>query len=379
MRAFRNTGGVANAPFATHCRPLRVRAGRCAPDARAAGATKASFGCIAGKITVVREAASYELEQPWLPSSEGIVEWGADFHALMLGDRLRMTAFRTAVHEVVRPGSVVLDLGTGTGVLAQWALEAGAVRVYGIDFNAAVLQTAVDRIAEAGFADRFHPRQGMSYETELPEQADVVISETLGNLADNESCVPILADARERFLAADGVMIPAQVESYLVPVAAVRAHDALSAGRVRGGEQPADPFNTYYDTVLPWTAHLATPRLARRYEFTKAESDTYEVPTTFAIRHDGVFTGFKGYFTANLSPSVAMDISGDDIEHGTASDSWKHAYLPVREPIEVHRGDRIALTFSRSSAGSFTQRYRWTGAVFRDDTVVGRFDHQSGR
>jgi ubiquinone/menaquinone biosynthesis C-methylase UbiE len=313
-------------------------------------------------------AAAYELEQPWLPSSEGIIEWGPDFHALMLDDRLRMTAFRTAVHEVVRPGSVVVDLGTGTGILARWALEAGAARVYGIDFNAAVLRTAVDRIAEAGFSDRFHPRQGLSYDIELPERADVVISETLGNLADNESCVPILADARARFLAADGVMIPSQVESYLVPVSSVRAHDAVRAGRVQGGEQPADPFGTYYDAVMPWTTHLATPRLARRYEFTRAESDTYAVPTTFAIRHDGVFTGFKGYFTANLSPSVAMDISGDDIEHGTASDSWKHAYLPVRDPIEVRRGDRLALTFARGTTGSFAQRYRWAGAVLRDDT-----------
>jgi type I protein arginine methyltransferase len=341
----------------------------------------------AGSLTVRELAGGTEtpatdgLEQPWLPASEGIVAWGADFHALMLGDKLRMTAFRTAIREVVRPGSVVLDLGTGTGILAQWALEAGAARVYGIDFNADVLRSAVDRIAGTGFAHRFHPVKGMSYDIQLPERADVVISETLGNLADNESCVPILADARRRFLSAGGTMIPSQVESYLVPVSAVRAHDAVSAGWVRGGEQPSDPFSTYYDAVIPWTGHLATPRLARRYEFTPAESDTYQVPMSFTIRHDGVFTGFKGYFTANLSPSVAVDISGDDLEHATASDSWKHAYLPVRDPITVQCGDRVALSFSRRPApdGSFGQRYHWAGTVLRGDTVVGRFEHESGR
>jgi len=319
---------------------------------------------------------SYTVEEPWLPASEGITDWGEWFHTLMLGDRLRMTAFQAAIREVVRPGSVVLDLGTGTGILARWALEAGAERVYGIDFNDLVLATAVERMASAGLAARFHPVHGMSFDIELPERVGVIISETLGNLADNEGCVRILADARARFLAPGGVLIPSHVESYLVPVAAERAHQAISAGHVRGGAPP-DAFGSYYDTVIPWRRHLATPRLARQYRFTGDESDTYELRLPFAIRHDGLFTGFKGYFTANLSDSVAMDISGDDIEHGTASDSWKHAFLPVRQPIEVRTGDRLALTFSRVAdprRGAFAQRYRWAGTVFRDTSVIGSFD-----
>ncbi|MGW4566351.1 methyltransferase domain-containing protein, partial [Streptomyces sp. NPDC004561] len=173
---------------------------------------------------------TYEPEQVWLPASERLLDWDDGFHDLMLGDRLRMTAYRSAITEAVRPGATVLDLGTGTGVLARWALEAGAARVYGIDLNERILATAAERLAAAGHGDRFHPLPGLSFDLELPEPVDLVISEIMGNLADNENCVAILDDARRRFLRPGGAMLPRAVESYLAPVAAERAHARLRDG-----------------------------------------------------------------------------------------------------------------------------------------------------
>src|SRR5262245_63120074 len=96
----------------------------------------------------------YAAEQLWPPFSESVLDWDEAFHDLMLQDRLRMNAYRKAIFETVRPGDRVLDLGTGTGILAQWALEAGAQRVFGVDLNAAILDRAVARIRRAGLAVR---------------------------------------------------------------------------------------------------------------------------------------------------------------------------------------------------------------------------------
>jgi type I protein arginine methyltransferase len=141
----------------------------------------------------------YELEQVWLPASEQLMEWDAQFHDLLLGDELRMAAFRAAIDEVIFPGCTVLDLGTGTGILAEWALRAGAGTVYGIELNASLLESAVERIAAAGYSSRFSPVLGVSFDVNLPESVDVIVSETMGNLADNEGFVDILKDARRRF------------------------------------------------------------------------------------------------------------------------------------------------------------------------------------
>ncbi|AEW92763.1 MULTISPECIES: methyltransferase domain-containing protein [Streptomycetaceae] len=353
----------------------------------------------AGTSTGGTAPAGHHPEQVWLPASEGLLAWDEGFHDLMLGDTLRMNAFRTAITETVRPGDRVLDLGTGTGILARWALEAGAARVYGLDLGEDVLRTATRRLAAAGYdATRFIPVHGLSFDTELPERVDVVVSETIGNLADNENAAAILHDAHRRFLAPGGTMLPRRVESYLVPVAAERAHAQLRGGapqdlpdrrrftellRRRGAR---DPFDLYYDVVIPLARHLAAPRIVRQYDLQSpdgAPRTSYQVALAYTARRDGVLTGFKGYFVATLSDTVALDISGDDIAARTASDSWKHCYLPIAEPVPVRRGDRIVLSFSRSRpAGAdttFEQSYRWSGQVLGEDGTVARFAHGTGR
>ncbi|MCY0928946.1 methyltransferase domain-containing protein [Streptomyces sp. H27-H1] len=344
----------------------------------------------------------YEPQDVWLPASERLLEWDDGFHDLMLGDRLRMTAYKAAVTEAVRPGATVLDLGTGTGILAQWALEAGAARVYGIDLNEKILETATRRLTEAGFGDRFHPLRGFSFDIELPERVDLIISEIMGNLADNENCVAILDDARTRFLRPGGAMLPAAVESYLVPVTAEAAHGRVRDGAPQDAGTPAefaellkgrgarDAFDLYYDAIIPVDGQLAAPRLVRRYAFEGthgAHETSYEVPLVYTVQREGLFTGFKGYFVATLSDTVALDISGDEVSPGdprarTTSDSWKHAYLPVRDAVPVRPGDRIALTFSRrhpadTGSGSFGQVYGWEGSVVSGDTTVARFSHST--
>ncbi|SES33208.1 methyltransferase domain-containing protein [Actinokineospora terrae] len=327
---------------------------------------------------------TYSAEEVWLPASELVADWDSGFHDLLLGDRLRMSAYAEAIAEVVRPGAVVLDLGTGTGILARWALEAGAARVYGLDFAESVLATAAARLAEAGFAERFVPVAGLSFEVDLPDRVDVIISETLGNLVDNEGCVAILADARHRFLAEGGVVLPRSAECYLVPVAATTAHQRVTAGDVHGAQSIAgsdgglgsrDPFSLYYDAIVPISTHLASPRVVISQVFGADAAAAGTVSTPYTVRRDGVFTGFKGYFVSTLSPSVALDLSGDDIAAGSTSDSWKHAYLPVREAVEVRQGDRLVLDYSWTPRGSLGNDYRWSGRVLRRGEVVAEFDH----
>ncbi len=316
--------------------------------------------------------AAYTHEDVAEPWSEQLLDWGTDFHDLLLGDALRMRAYRSALAEVVHPGDVVVDLGTGTGVLARWAIEAGATRAYGVERDAALLERARAAADEAGLGDRFVPVAGLSFDVELPEPADLVVSEILGNLVDNEGCGPILADARARFLRPGGRLLPHRVERYLVPVEAPRAHAAVAS---RGGRA----FDAYYDVILPRTGYLASPRADRAFD-AGVDVPAYETRLVFAVDRAGVFTGFKGWFVADLSDTVVLDIAGDHVGTGpgdrTSSDSWRHAFLPVARPVAVEPHDRIVVTLSRSvppGAGPFAQSYRWAGEVRRGRAVVAAF------
>ncbi|HLL54311.1 MAG TPA: methyltransferase domain-containing protein [Myxococcaceae bacterium] len=252
--------------------------------------------------------SGYRAEQVWLPFSENLTEWNVESHVLMLDDQLRMAAYSAAIAETVKPGDVVLDLGTGTGILGLLALRNGASRVYGVDLNPDILALAEKRLRNAGYGDRFTAIKGLSYEVALPERVDVIISELMGNISDNEDFVPILADARRRFLKAGGLLIPCDVETYLVPVSAEKAHAQVHLGMCQGlgahgsldqalarlGVQSR--FDCYYDAIIPRSAYLSAPRLIKRFALDGSDSSFYQRSLCYAISDRGVFTGFKGYF-----------------------------------------------------------------------------------
>jgi protein arginine N-methyltransferase 1 len=336
----------------------------------------------------------YMAQQVWTPLSESLLGWDDAFHDLMLNDKLRMTAYRQAIQEVVRPGDRVIDLGTGTGILSLWALEAGAAQVIGIDMNAEILQLAVQRLQRAGHGNRFIPINRLSYDVELDQPVDVLISEIIGNLGDNENFQPILQDAIKRLLKPGGRVLPLEVSSYLTPVAAAEAHRDLCAGRINSLTPHYDvtqlyrqrgiqsPFNLYYDCILPPDLYLAEPQLLCRYAGQWEQPSTYRRELSYCLQSDGVLTGFKGCFIAQLSTHTVLDISGGDVAGGNTSDSWKHAFLPIETPITVRHGDRLNMTFSRgcleNDNTSFQQVYEWRGQIVRNSDIVGEFSQCTG-
>jgi protein arginine N-methyltransferase 1 len=345
-----------------------------------------------GRVYQTDPSMRYAAEEVWFAASLYLLEWEQDFHQLMLNDHIRMVAYEKAIKAVVRPGMAVADLGTGTGILAQWALEAGARVVHAIDVNEAILAEARERIARAGFADRFKSYPALSYDVTLPEKVDVLMSEILGNLADNEGMTPILNDARARFLKRGGRMLPRGAHAYLVPVAATRAHRQLEERRCRGLSeryyldallrrlQVGGPFDIYYDVILSGRLHLAAPTPVGHFAFDGRDEDEYTRERAFTVQGGGSFTGFKGYFKAELVEDVVLDISGDDIEGRTTSDSWKHCYLPVERPIDVRPGDVIELAYRRAHPAAadspFRQRYSWTGCVRRGRRTLATFQNR---
>jgi len=56
-----------------------------------------------------------------------------EFHRKLLADGTRTLAFREALRRAVNAGDVVVDVGSGSGVLAFFAVEAGARKVFAIE------------------------------------------------------------------------------------------------------------------------------------------------------------------------------------------------------------------------------------------------------
>lgn len=337
---------------------------------------------------------TYCSEQPWSPTSEAIMAWDDAFHNLMLNDQLRMDAYRKAIFEVVKPGDVAIDLGVGSGILSQWLFEAGAQKVIGVEMNKPMLQRAVNRLSELGFGQKYTPVNQLSFDVVLPDKVDVLVSEIIGNMGDNENFQPILNDAIERFLRPGGRKIPLSVSSYIAPVMAVHAHRDVSEGRVLSlsanynescetrQKRSNSPFDLYYDCIVPKQGELSDPALVCTYTGVWDQPATYDKMLSFRLHRRGTLTGFRAHFVAQLAENTVLDISGGDITVGRTSDSWKHAYLPIETPVDVLVGDVVELAFSRhylsKSTRAFQQVYGWKGHVRRNGRPIGRFSQSSG-
>src|SRR5271169_3779806 len=124
----------------------------------------------------------------------------------MIADRARTGAYFEALRTVIRPGAVVMDIGTGPGIMAVHACQLGAKRVYAIE-PGEVIQVAREIAAANHCADKIEFFEDVSTNVTIPVRADVIVSDLRGVLPFYAQHIPSIADARRRFLAPGGKLI----------------------------------------------------------------------------------------------------------------------------------------------------------------------------
>lgn len=306
-----------------------------------------------------------------------LVAWFNDigilhYHASLLADEDRVDSFRDAIHEVVRPGDVVVDVGSGTGLLAYFACQAGAARVFAIE-EGTVVALGRELALINRFADRVEFLNESSFDVELPEPADVLISETLWNFGVGEGLAEVIADAR-RFLKPDARIIPEALELHVAAVQSDHCYAMLH-------DRPADRHGLDFSALRHYQVNnVQMPHLdadgflgpaARllRIRSGEATADDLDASVTVAVTTTGVLHGVLGWFRCRLSPGVSLD-NAPPSEHS----SWAHALFPLQNPVGVQPGDEIALRLRCSAAGSV---WRWSTEVRRGGAVVASYDQSS--
>jgi len=157
------------------------------------------------------------------PTDEYLAEYSRIFdHVGMLQDHERMRAYHDAIKLNAAAhfaGKVVLDIGSGTGVLAVWAAQAGAARVYAVEASGIGAHTKA-MVASHGFSSVVTVLRGRMEEVELPEKVDVIVSEWMGYFLLRESFVQSVLRARDEWLKPTGVLYPSHARILIAPMAA---------------------------------------------------------------------------------------------------------------------------------------------------------------
>jgi protein arginine N-methyltransferase 8 len=104
-------------------------------------------------------------------------------HELMLRDRPRVTAYHDAImnNKHLFENKVVLDVGSGTGILSMFAAKAGAKLVYAVDACPTICDLAEELIKCNRLQDRIRVMNKRVEEIEnFDENIDIIISEWMG-------------------------------------------------------------------------------------------------------------------------------------------------------------------------------------------------------
>jgi protein arginine N-methyltransferase 1 len=168
-----------------------------------------------GFATVVSALVAQDLLTPAAGAGAEISPASGGFasvlsHFLMVRDSVRVMSYRRAIQRHCQ-GRTVVEIGCGSGILSIFAAQAGARRVIAIE-ESGIADLAAEMFQANGVAGRIELRRANSRDVSLDERADVVIHEVLGSDPFSENVLPFIEDARARFLAPNGRLIPSALE-----------------------------------------------------------------------------------------------------------------------------------------------------------------------
>ncbi|HVV83629.1 MAG TPA: methyltransferase domain-containing protein [Kofleriaceae bacterium] len=278
--------------------------------------------------------------------------------AAMVLDRVRVDAFARAIAATVRPGDVVLDIGSGTGVLALLAARAGARKVYAVERTGAIELVRLHARAN-GKADAIVPIAADLADVDaLPERPRVVVAELLGHFAPAEQAHRAYRLARR--LAADGaVLVPA---GYRLVFAAARPR-ALEAELAA----LADVHGLHLDALAArLRARVAITRLAPEDLVGPempgdAHASDDELPGSYSgtapVAVDGPVTAIAVSFVATLADGIELSSAV-----GAAATHWAQTVFPIDPPIDARAGDVLTVAiWPRIAADRGTWAWRVDG------------------
>ena len=266
----------------------------------------------------------------------------------MVSDRPRTNAFAAAIREVVQPGDVVLDVGTGTGILAMFAAKAGAQKVYAIDATD-IAEVATDLVKANGLSGQIQIVHGRSSELQLDQKVDLIISEWLGNAAFVEGMLHAVLDARDRNLTPTGRMLPSKVRVLIAPLDEPILYNTEGPGFWRERIHDLD-FSSLQEVELSQgrtmqirvepAAVLAPGQALLEVDLLTASAEDlwFEGQLDFVSVRDGVLNGFCVWFEAELSKSVMLDTGPFSPET-----HWAQTYMSF-SPRLVRAGERVEVS-----------------------------------
>ncbi|GFP83459.1 probable histone-arginine methyltransferase 1.4 [Phtheirospermum japonicum] len=275
----------------------------------------------------------------------------------MMQDYVRTGSYYAAVLEnrIDFTDRVVVDVGAGSGILSLFAAQAGAKHVYAVEASEMADYARKLIAGNPLLSQRITVIKGKVEEVELPEKADILISEPMGTLLVNERMLESYIIARDRFLVPSGKMFPTIGRIHMAPFSDEYLYIEIANKALFWQQQNYYGVNL---TPLHGTAFqgyfsqpvvdafdprlLVAPAISHVIDFTTAkEEDLYEidVPLKFVssvgTRIHGLACWFDVLFNGSTVQRWLTTAPGAPTTH------WYQLRCVLAQPIYVMPGQEI--------------------------------------
>lgn len=267
----------------------------------------------------------------------------------MLSDEIRTGAYRKAILAQVKPGDVVIDFGSGSGVMALFAAQAGAKRVYALEYHT-VAEAIREMARRNGYEDVITVIRSRGEDAQLPEQADWIIWEMINTTGCDEYDMQALKKVIARDLKPGGGLIPQRVRHYL----RLRSQADLYEHYVDyWSKRPFDlDWSLMREQIPAMVIH--TPITSGRWlsdahlwwdlKPLEQEMPSYQkmqgLPADWQLNSEGICHGVQAYFEADLGAGIELSDSPD-----APLTCWEHDFHAFPSPLDLKAGDRVELNF----------------------------------
>ncbi len=283
-------------------------------------------------------------------------------HRHLLMDNASQNHFREAILRNVRPGDVVLDLGTGNGLHSMFACQAGAKKVYAIECEP-IIEVAKETARLNGFGERIEFIYELADNVELPEKVDVIIT-NIGFL----NTLQVLPEMVRRHLKPNGRVIPSGLELNFALVEAPEQHQEkidfwdqqkfgfdFTAFKVMASNHP---LYTVYDPKQLISSGQSLGRLDMHNTTEDwMEKEIFLTPERSALCH-GLAGWYRFWAGDQMLMSTEPPLKLD-------KEIWTQILLPFEKPLQFEIGVpvrfRIGMYARGGANGPFWRWQAWQG------------------
>src|SRR5206468_10479905 len=288
--------------------------------------------------------------------------YGLGAYGSMIADRVRVEAYAEALRKSVRKGSVVAEIGTGPGIFAVLACQLGASRVYAIE-PGEIIQVAREVAASNGCAGKIELVEEISNRVTLPTRADVIISDLRGVLPLFQRHIPAIVDARRRFLAPGGTLIPRKDTLWAAIVEAPKPYgDVVGPWDQNSLGQNLSParllaVNDVQKIRVSPNQLLTGHRLWTTFDYARVENPDVRGNLEWVVERAGTGHGILVWFDADLAEDVGFSNAP-----GAPETIYGSFFFPWTQPVPLTQGQTVCVNLAAKLVEN-EYLWRWTTRI----------------